>query len=259
MPVAARQFLEILAVAGQPLQQNLAWQTASLRGDDIRQLGMLRTENLIRGSGPRPEDEVETFHDRIRESIRNRLAPDVLRSHHERLAQTLEPVPGTPPERLAKHFAGAGQRSKASSLFARAGELAAAALAFDLAAAHFRQALEQGPADADTARRLRQQLGDALANAGRGTESAAAYLDAARDAGQRESLLLRGQAGSQLLFAGRTDEGLAVLQGVLGSVGVKPRRTVLGTLLSLRWTQFKLWLRGLQFKSAQRRRPARSG
>ena len=77
---------------------------------------------------------------------------------------------------------------------------ATAALAFDLAAAHFRQALEQGPAEAGAARHLRHQLGDALANTGRGTEAAAAYLDSARDHGQRQALLLRGQAGSQLLF-----------------------------------------------------------
>ncbi len=247
LPESARMFLEILAVAGQPLQQQVAWQAASLHGDDRRQLSLLRNENLVRGSGPRPEDEVETFHDRIRESIRMHLAPATLRAHHERLALKLESVPGTAPERLAMHFAGAGQRARASSLFARAGEAAAAALAFDLAAAHFRNALEQGPADQETARRLRRQLGDALANTGRGTEAAEAYLEAARGANQREALLLRGQAGSQLLFAGRTDEGLVVLQEVLGSVGMKPRATVLGTLLSLRWHQFKLWLRGLKF------------
>ena len=248
LPEPARVFMEVLAIAGQPLQQSSAWQAAQLQGDDLRHLGLLRTDNLIRGSGPRPEDEVETFHDRIRESIRAHLTPEVARLHHEQLGVALEGVPGTAPERLATHFAGAGQRHRAGTYFARAGEAAAAALAFDLAAAHFRQALEQGAADPAAARGLWRQLGDALANAGRGTEAAEAYLKAADGTGRRDSLLLRGQAGSQLLFAGRTDEGLTVLREVLKSVGMKPYASVLATVLSLRWNQIKLRLRGLRFR-----------
>src|SRR5207237_10710092 len=98
-----------------------------------------------------------------------------------------------------------------------AGEAAAAALAFALAAANVRHALEQGTADEESACRLRRQRGDALANAGRGAEAAEAYLAAARGTHDREALQLRGRAGSQLLFAGRTDEGLEVLNEVLAS------------------------------------------
>jgi serine/threonine protein kinase len=247
LPEPARALLEVLAVAGQPLQQNIACQAAELRGDERRALGQLRSENLVRGTGPRPEDEVEAFHDRIRESVRAHLSSAVLQRHHEQLALALESVPGTDPERLAVHFAAAGQRSRAGSYFARAGEAAAAALAFDLAAAHFRHALLQGTADEDAACRLRRQLGDALANAGRGTEAAEAYLAAARGAHDREALQLRGRAGSQLLFAGKTDEGLEILNEVLAAAGMGPRKSILGTVLSLRWNQFRLWLRGLKF------------
>ena len=248
LPDPARALLEVLAVAGQPLQQAVAWQTSNLAGDERRSMGLLRAQNLVRSNGPRPEDEVETFHDRIRESIRAWLPRDVSRRHHEQLAQTLERIPGTAPERLASHFAEAGQRSRAAIYFAQGGEVAAKALAFELAATLFRQALEHGPADEATASLWQQQLGEALANAGRGAEAAEAYLTAARAAVGRQAMRLRGLAGSQLLFAGRTDEGLEVLQDVLASAGMKPRVTVVGTLLSLRWHQFKQWLRGLAFE-----------
>ena len=178
LPEPARVFMEVLAIAGQPLQQSSAWQAARLQGDDLSRLGMLRSDNLIRGSGPRPEDEVETFHDRIRESIRAHLAPEVARLHHERLAVTLEAVPGTARERLAIHFAGAGQRSRAGTYFARAGGRGCGP-----GLRSRRSALPPVPGAGRGGPRRRpragRQLGDALANAGRGTEAAEAYLKAA--------------------------------------------------------------------------------
>jgi eukaryotic-like serine/threonine-protein kinase len=248
LPEAARGLLEVLAVAGQPLQQGIACQVSSLHGDERRSMALLRSANLVRGSGPRPEDEVETFHDRIRESVRAHLSHEVLRRHHEHLALTLESVPGTAPERLANHFAEAGQPARAGTYFAQAGETAAKALAFDLAASLFRQALAQGTADEAATRRLRQQLGEALANAGRGAEAAEAYLSAAEGADAATAIDLRRQAAYQYCSSGHPDEGRAALRIVLESVGMKLPHTPLQSLTQLLWRRFRLWWRGLKFK-----------
>jgi hypothetical protein len=97
-------------------------------------------------------------------------------------------------------------------------------------------------------------LGDALANAGRGPEAAAAYEAATDGATPFEQLDLRRRAAEQLLCSGHIDRGLDVIQDVLGSVRMRLAKTPLGALVALVWLRFWLVVRGLSF----RERPAAS-
>src|SRR5262249_53297068 len=69
LPAAARRLLETIAVSGQPLPQADAWQAAGLSREDPGTLTLLRSSRLIRSSGPAEREEVETYHDRVRESV----------------------------------------------------------------------------------------------------------------------------------------------------------------------------------------------
>src|SRR6185503_7913678 len=107
--------------------------------------------------------------------------------------------------------------------------------AFERAARLYRQSLELHPAPPVEERVLRVRLGEALANAGRGAEAAAAYLAAAQGAGAGEAVDLERRAADQLLRAGHHDEGLAALRGVLQRQGLRlpgsPRRALLSLVV----------------------------
>ena len=149
-------------------------------------LASLRTARLIRLIGQVQQDEIEIYHDRIRETVVAHLPADRLRRQHERLAILLPAAGQVDPEVLAGHYRGAGDVARASEYYARGADQAAAALAFDHAARLYRTALALDPGPAEQADRLQRKLGDALANAGRGAEAAQAYQAAAGSADRRQ-------------------------------------------------------------------------
>ena len=153
-------------------------------------------------------DEIETYHDRVRETVLANLDAAARAEYHKRLAQTLEAAGGVEPEVLAIHFLGAGQAQAAGRYYARAAAQAAEALAFDRAAHLYRRALELGAGDEGP--RLRTGLADALANAGRGAEAGREYLVAAQRAAAATAIDLRRSAAFQFLTSGHVDEGLGV-------------------------------------------------
>src|SRR5262249_27773590 len=156
--------------------------------------------------------EIEPYHDRMREAVVRQLEPAQLREHHRRLAEVFEASGTAEPEVLAVHFHGAEDFSRAGHYYALAGDRAAAALAFDQAAHCYRLALQVHPPTSEEERGLRTLLGEALANAGRGAEAAAEFLQAAQRADGIEALELRRKAAEQYLLTGHTEQGFAALQ-----------------------------------------------
>ncbi len=254
LPEGSRRLLEAIAVAGRPLPLRCASAAVGAASEAGRPDAALRSGHLIRGTGPRLDDEVETYHDRIRETVVAHLPPEALRHWHGRLASALEEAGQADVETLAAHHEGAGALDRAGSYFARAADQAAEALAFDRAAELYRRSIVLRPPTGDEARALRAKLGDALANAGRGPEAAEQYLAAAEGAGRRESIDLERKAAFQYCMSGHLDEGQAVLRGVLRRVGMALPRTRLGGLASLVLHRLRLRLRGLGY----RERPAAS-
>ncbi len=140
LPEEARRVLEIVAVSGQPLELESISRCAELVHDERVSLSLLRSARLIRSTARIGTDEIETYHDRIRETVVARLEPEVTREHHRRLALALEASGSADPEVLGVHLLGSGQPERAADYFARAADQAAEALAFDRAAALYRRA-----------------------------------------------------------------------------------------------------------------------
>ena len=241
--------LEIIAVSGQPLSLDVISHCADLVHDERLSVAMLRSGRLIRSTGRVGTDEIETYHDRIRETSVARLEPELMGEHHRRLALALESSLSADPEVLGVHFLGAGHPERAADYFATAADRAAEALAFERAAGLYRRARELQPENGPAAmrHRLSARLGDALASASRGAEAALAYLAAVPDAPVADAIELQRRAAMQLLISGHIDEGLATLQTVLKAIGmalpIAPRQA----LISLLVQRARLRLRGLGF------------
>jgi tetratricopeptide (TPR) repeat protein len=247
LPEPARRLLEIAAVAGQPLSLPVAMRAADLSLEQHQVLGLLRSAHLIRTRETGEHDEIEAYHDRIRETVYAHLEAERLKGHHHRLASVLEAAGTADPETLAVHWSAAGDRSSAARYASLAAVQASEAFAFDRAARLYQLALMLEPSTGET-QQLRIGLADALANAGRGAEAARAYEDAGRYSAATEALQLKRQAAEQLLRSGHIDEGLSALRTVLDSMGMKLADTPARALASLLLRRAYASLRGRSFR-----------
>ena len=118
LPDGPRRLLEVIAVAGRPLSQRSAGAAAGLEAPDQSALPLLRREHLVRSGGPGIGDQVEVYHDQIRETLMDRLSRSALCDHNGRLAEALEAEGLTDPEMLADHFASGDQPVRAAPLSA---------------------------------------------------------------------------------------------------------------------------------------------
>lgn len=244
LPEVARDLLEIVSVAGRPIVTTAANAAANLRADDEAMLARLRADHLLRTRVRTGRDEVDVYHDRIREAIVHALPAQRRRTLHLTIARTLEEYGAGDPEVLAVHYLGGGEPAKAAKHALEAAERASAALAFENAAHFFGMAL--GLEGGEPRPELLTKLGDALANAGRGADAAPYYFRAAKNADPATRLELMRRASEGLLRAGHVDEGLGVIKNVLESIGLRipatPRAAVLGILMG----RLLLKLRGLK-------------
>src|SRR5207247_7768048 len=112
----------------QPLRQAIACRATGLGAEGFSGLALLRAQHLVRGAGSGALDDVETYHDRIRETVVNHLGADRRRDWDRRLARELEEAGGADPETLAVHFEGAGELATASRYDELAADEASAAL-----------------------------------------------------------------------------------------------------------------------------------
>ena len=248
LPDDARRLLETLSVAGRPLRVLEACRASGVGDGAQASLPLLRTSRMIRSTGAPAEEEIETYHDRVRETITSRLALEDRVGHHRRLAETFEASGTRDAEVLATHFREAGDPAAASRYFAAAADRADASLAFHQAVGLYREALDLNPAEGQGSRELRRRFADSLAKAGRGAESAREYLKLIGDADVTEALGLRQRAALLLLLSGRYDEGTSVLREVLNASGMAlPVGRFRGLLDLLIWRML-LRLRGLSFR-----------
>jgi hypothetical protein len=248
LPESAQRLLEVVAVAGRPLGQEQACTAAGLQAGALEALALLRAERLVRGTPTPQGEQLETYHDRIRETVVRHLEAKDQIEHHRRLAQVLE-AGGADPEWRAVHFLGAGDRARAGCYFSQAADRAAEALAFERAARLYRRALElRSPGEEEeTARGLRIRLGAVLSQSGHAAGAAHEFQVAARGAEAALGQGLRCRAAHLLLASGHIDAGLAALQEVLASFGLSLLRNPRRAFWALVWQRLRLRLRGLHF------------
>ncbi len=245
LPRGARRFMATLAVAGQPINPEVAYQAAGLTGDELPLISSLRAAQFLRSGGS--NFGIELYHDRIRATLASQLEPAKVKQIHRRLAQTLEARGIDDPEALFEHYLGADERVRAATHAAAAAKKASAALAFDRAAAFHRRALELAPTRGAELIEQKNGLAEALVNAGRPAEAAEAFLDLAHDTSAARGLDFKRRAAEQLLMGGHIKEGLEVLNSVLSGVGFKLATGPKRALLSLLLRRLQIRLRGLNF------------
>src|SRR5262249_11364680 len=183
IPGFAREVLQLMCLAAQPLSPAILFAAAEAgEGEDRAEaLALLIREKLARtaGTGHEAGRRVEPFHDQVRTAVVDLLMPDLARARHARLAHILAQQPEVEPQVLVTHYREAGDLRAASESALTAAGLAERQLAFDRAATFYRTALETGDHGPDEKARLHRKLADVLALAGRGRDSADAYLKAA--------------------------------------------------------------------------------
>ncbi len=247
LPKSAQDLLKVLALAGQPLRRNIAKQAAKLEKEEQTALAFLRSNHLVRVR--EKQQEVEIYHDRIRETVVKNLPQKDRQQLHNDLAISLEQNQEKDSEALAMHFLGAGNKLKAAHYTLQAADQAAKALAFDHAAGLYRQVLDlENILDKAQLASLKINLGNALVNSGCNGEAAKSYLEAANLVNQEQALELKQKAAEQFMFGGHIDQGLAILNSVLQSIGMKLAGGAKRALLSLLLRRLQLRLRGLKFR-----------
>jgi hypothetical protein len=232
----ARNLLEVVAVAGRPIEPRLALTAASLLSASRREVITLQEERLLRltaASG----NAIEVYHDRIRESVLATLSSGALRERHRSLAHTLVREADPDPQALYRHFLGAGETAPAADWATEAAERADRALAFAEAEQLYGAAARLLDSDSERHWTLQERRANALVNAGRGAEAAPLFFATADRQSGAQRLDLQRRATEQLLQTGRMAEGTESLKGILREVGLAYPRSTIGaavpTLLRL--------------------------
>ncbi|MBL8680084.1 MAG: protein kinase [Myxococcales bacterium] len=244
----ARSLLQVLAVAGVPVEWSVARAAAALGDDAADALARLRAQRFakVRRSTSRDvsSELIECQHDRVREAVSRRIDAAKKSATHAALAAALASSKDVEPDRLALHYEGAGMLREAAAWAETAAERAAQSLAFDRSARLFRKAIELRSRLDGAPSKLFVSLGSALANAGRGHEAAEAYLRAASSAPELEALELRLRAADPLLRSGHIDEGVEQLHTVLRGLGMSVNDSPQRALGSFLVTRAKIAMRG---------------
>jgi len=249
----ARAIVEIVSLADAPLRARVvaaALGDGAAPGGDgfVQALQRLRVGRLVVSAGARGDTLLEPYHDRVRAAVLADMPPERRGERHRRIALALEGSHDAEPRALALHWEAAGDPVRASGYASLAGDRAAQALAFDMAASFYEQAMRAIDLSPDEQRKLKAKLGDALANGGRGKRAADVLREAAVGAPAAEALELRRRAADQLLRSGHFDEGVPALEAVLHSVGVRLPSTPLSAIVYLLVVRAWLFVRGLGYR-----------
>src|SRR5690606_31139740 len=122
-------------------------------------VGYLQTATLLRPVRAQ-RDSVEPYHDRTRRAVVERAA-ERTQELHRRLAVALEATEAeSQPMLVGVHWEQAGEPARAAALYARAGDRANDAFAFERAVKLYERCLSLAP---EMSAHLRAKLGDAYA------------------------------------------------------------------------------------------------
>ena len=248
LPKEELEVLETVAIAGRPLTRSVLALATDLGAAEQRAVDHLRGTFLLRIRVVAGEEALEPYHDRIRMALVGALPAWKVRQCHLRLALALQGSRQADPESLAEHFCGAGHLERAGEYALLAAEQARDAVAFERAAMLLRFAMRLLDPSEVTRRGLRARLADALARAGRSSESAAVFAECGAETEGRAALQFRARAAEEHLRAGQLEEGLEELAGVLQGLGMKLPETQGAAMRSLVLRRAQLRLRGLGWR-----------
>lgn len=244
LPTPARRLLEVIAAIGRPIEAAFVIRAAELTSGGDAALAMLSSANLVATHSADKRVTVESFHDRIRETVARTIQAERLDMIKARVAELVEESEWVDAELVALDLGAAGG-SKAYEYTVAAALRAEKALAFDRAASLYQQAM--APAPAVERPKLRRKRADVLTYGGRYLEAAREYLILSEHAEGEDKVDLIRRAADNFLRGGHVEDGLARLGEVMGYVGVKLPRGRTGLLLSLIGKRIRLATRGLKY------------
>lgn len=245
----ARTLLELVSVAGVPLDPSVAGRAAGLSGVDRLSVGRLRANKLLRTRQVGDEELLVAYHERIRAAVVDALPAPRLAAHHGALATALEAA-DAPARTLVTHFAEAGDHVRAAHHARRAGDEAAAVLAFQEAAELYARALSWDPQASRAVRRATaQKRAAALVNIGRCKEGAGIYAELADGAtDSEEALELELRAAQGYFTCAAMAEGDPMLHRATRRVGLSVPRSTAMISASVFARLGKIWLRSDGFQ-----------
>jgi tetratricopeptide (TPR) repeat protein len=94
LPAEAAPLLEVIAVSGQALAWEEAMQASQHQAAALSVMTHMRSEKLVRLMGPDHQPLVDTYHDKIRETVLERMDPLRRRGLHLALARVIEGASG---------------------------------------------------------------------------------------------------------------------------------------------------------------------
>ncbi|MBK6812631.1 MAG: AAA family ATPase [Sandaracinaceae bacterium] len=239
LEVGRRRALERLALAGEP-------SSIAQLGLERTDLDGLRSAGFVRSIRSATQDLVDTAHDLIRSSIVASVDAATRAALHRELATALLKVSPDAHDRLARHYAGAGDGARARQHALEASGQARAAYAFGRAA----EMLELAASVAEASERpaLMAAVAECLTLGGLYERAAARFLEASELADEDQRNEWRRRAAEALLFAGRLDQGLDLLERIADDVGAAIPRTRGAVLLQLAKHELGLSFRGIDSK-----------
>lgn len=225
LPADSRTLLEVLAVAGAPIEQWTALAAAALDRDrrgllaDLERLCIVRTTDVH-------TRRVEFYHDKLREEVLRQLGDEVRNSRHGALGRAL--LSGSSPNPLSafEHFEAAGDVEAMRRYVLTAANHALKLLAFERAARLYQRAIQLRPGEVEL-HELYRRLGTSFAGAGHGSDAARAYSEAAEHLKQSDGVSaeqivnLHRLAAEQFIQVGQYQDGLLILRRVLTEFGVQ--------------------------------------
>jgi eukaryotic-like serine/threonine-protein kinase len=243
----------LAAVAGRPLSRRilLAGTPQGERGrPDVFRLAH---ERLLRETWTGSEPAVEPYHGYVRDAVLDTMNDEARRACHRTIAEVLLQEPEVDADALVDHFVGAGDFARAGSYAEIAAKRAEETLAFDRAIHLYRLALDHRPSG--PRHTLRAHLGAVLASAGRSSESADAYAEAARDAAlagaHGEAHTFERVAAENSLRGGDFEIGVRRLRSVLSTAGVPWPSSAVSAFATIVQQRSLLAMRGVEFVERQ--------
>jgi eukaryotic-like serine/threonine-protein kinase len=238
----SRALLNVLAIAGRPLNPQLALSVAGVFGAGRAHIHTLRGLRLVRTRDVNGERLLEVYHDRVREVVHASLSQEESQRIQAKLLQELQRQGRDDHDWLHTLALGAGLRKQAFRHAWLAAERASESLAFERAAELYSNCLllVDGELELHT---LWLKLAAAQALCRRGYEAAKAYSSAAEHAPPAQRGFLLQLAASHLVRSGRFEEGERMVQEVLRIEKLHVPKSTVGLLAAVGWEHARLALR----------------
>ena len=258
LPDRAASLLDVIAVSGHALSAMEASEAAGLPDSSFGTLSRMRNEQLIRLIGSGHDTQVDTYHDKIRETVLENLEESRRRQLHRMLGETIERLERIPvnellaaldteadarvsntdaPARvydLAYHFSESREHSRALLYSLMAAEYAKQQYALEISLRNFERA-QRLAAQRSTSLRYRivVGLGGTQLLAGHYKEADATFTKALTLAGnERERILARAPQAEIAYKTGSLTESVSVCERLLIDLGIDVPRSKWGLLWS---------------------------